>query len=245
MAKLCDAAGALNPETRGGAKGFPGDRGLDADMTPSFAERAPGGTGAEMSSTTDMRSDNGSLAKGGRVVSNADATPKGMTRTGARKRNAIAVASARAATSDSVGGAHHPNDGCTTNVANAAANDTTAVEQRLLTRLPSENKVGKGVSGRGGGRRRRRRGSTRQTVRVVGSGAHGGEVAMLADEVDRSEVVDGKGDGAGLILEGEDVAGGQAEDMCEEDDEGNVEYKLKLVNPPLDRLEHLFTQVRP
>ncbi|CAM9499158.1 unnamed protein product, partial [Ectocarpus sp. 8 AP-2014] len=29
----------------------------------------------------------------------------------------------------------------------------------------------------------------------------------------------------------------------EEDDEGNVEYKLKLVNPPLARLEHLFTQM--
>ncbi|CAM9243893.1 unnamed protein product, partial [Sphacelaria rigidula] len=29
----------------------------------------------------------------------------------------------------------------------------------------------------------------------------------------------------------------------EEDDEGNVEYKLKLVDPPLDRLEHLVTQM--
>ena len=30
----------------------------------------------------------------------------------------------------------------------------------------------------------------------------------------------------------------------EEDDFGNIEYKLKLVNPTLERVEHLTTQMK-
>ncbi|CAN0453741.1 unnamed protein product, partial [Discosporangium mesarthrocarpum] len=37
--------------------------------------------------------------------------------------------------------------------------------------------------------------------------------------------------------------GGLARDVSPEDDEGSVEYKLKLVDVPLERLEHLCTQV--
>jgi GTPase len=32
--------------------------------------------------------------------------------------------------------------------------------------------------------------------------------------------------------------------MDKEDDFGNIEYKLKLVNPDLDRVEHLTTQMK-
>ena len=34
------------------------------------------------------------------------------------------------------------------------------------------------------------------------------------------------------------------QNFIEEDDEGNVEYKLKLVNPSDDRLDHLATQMK-
>ena len=34
------------------------------------------------------------------------------------------------------------------------------------------------------------------------------------------------------------------EDFLEEDDEGNTEYKLKLICPSEDRLEHLTTQMK-
>lgn len=59
---------------------------------------------------------------------------------------------------------------------------------------------------------------------------------------ERNIVVNGQGDAA-LLEEGGVMEEGRAQDVCEENDEGNVEYKLKLVDPPLDRLEHLFTQV--
>lgn len=32
--------------------------------------------------------------------------------------------------------------------------------------------------------------------------------------------------------------------FIKEDDEGNIEYKLKLVNPSEDRLDHLATQMK-
>lgn len=32
--------------------------------------------------------------------------------------------------------------------------------------------------------------------------------------------------------------------MPEEDDFGNVEYKLKLANPTIERVEHLTTQMK-
>jgi ribosome-binding protein aMBF1 (putative translation factor) len=34
------------------------------------------------------------------------------------------------------------------------------------------------------------------------------------------------------------------QNFLKEDDEGNVEYKLKLVNPSDDRLDHLATQMK-
>jgi len=34
------------------------------------------------------------------------------------------------------------------------------------------------------------------------------------------------------------------QDFLKEDDEGNCEYKLKLVNPSDDRLDHLATQMK-
>ena len=63
-----------------------------------------------------------------------------------------------------------------------------------------------------------------------------------SDDGDDGEIEEVVVLGGGTV--GGGVANGRAEDVCEEDDEGNVEYKLKLVNPPLARLEHLFTQVQ-
>ena len=37
--------------------------------------------------------------------------------------------------------------------------------------------------------------------------------------------------------------GRNIEEFLEEDDEGNTEYKLKLVKPSDDRLDHLATQM--
>lgn len=81
----------------------------------------------------------------------------------------------------------------------------------------------------------------RRTAAKTTPSAHTGGVAVAAEDV-----VDGPmGDAVQLEngCGGGDVTGGCAQDVCEEDDEGSVEYKLKLVDPPLDRLEHLFTQV--
>ncbi|CAN0182816.1 unnamed protein product, partial [Laminaria digitata] len=108
----------------------------------------------------------------------------------------------------------------------------------------------------GGGRRRRRRSAAaRQAARSAESAKNGGQVAGVGPEGDldgdgeKDEAVE-VGVGVGVEEEGGVLVGGMAgmvdepaEDVCEEDDEGNVEYKLKLVNPPLDRLEHLFTQM--
>ena len=38
-----------------------------------------------------------------------------------------------------------------------------------------------------------------------------------------------------------ELNGGTVVQEEEEDDFGNIEYKLKLVNPPFDRVEHLTT----
>ena len=37
---------------------------------------------------------------------------------------------------------------------------------------------------------------------------------------------------------------GQVHQFEQENDYGNVEYKLKLANPSLDRVEHLTTQMK-
>ena len=42
-----------------------------------------------------------------------------------------------------------------------------------------------------------------------------------------------------MVKEGKNI-----EDFIEEDDEGNTEYKLKLVRPSDDRLDHLATQMK-
>lgn len=131
----------------------------------------------------------------------------------------------------------------------------------------SSTVVGVGASGGGrkkksgwnrGGRRRRRGksessntdgGNSQQEGRYKKKGSEGSKMpeasaggvgndepeARVEGEMNEEEIG---------VFGGDDVvANGQAEDVSEEDDEGNVEYKLKLVNPPLDRLEHLFTQV--
>lgn len=41
-----------------------------------------------------------------------------------------------------------------------------------------------------------------------------------------------------------ELEGGVVLQMEKEDDFGNIEYKLKLVNPPFDRVEHLTTQMK-
>ena len=129
--------------------------------------------------------------------------------------------------------------------------------------VASGNDSGVGVSGRkktgrSRGGRRRRRGTG-----GAGSEGSGGEAGRRGQNqrAGQSQVAVGTGDtlessgGAdvaggdmnedqvGVFGAGDVVADGRADDVPEEDDEGNVEYKLKLVNPPLDRLEHLFTQV--
>lgn len=40
------------------------------------------------------------------------------------------------------------------------------------------------------------------------------------------------------------AANGQVMALEKEDDYGNVEYKLKLANPSLERVEHLTTQMK-
>lgn len=126
--------------------------------------------------------------------------------------------------------------------------------------------VGVGASGgerrkksgwnRGGRRRRRGKsessstagGNSQQEERSQKGGLEGLKVSEAsAGGVGNDEpeaIVEGEMNEEIGVFGGNDVvANGQAEDVSEEDDEGNVEYKLKLVNPPLDRLEHLFTQV--
>lgn len=92
----------------------------------------------------------------------------------------------------------------------------------------------------GTGKGRRRRSSAREARRVLekeaAQAAQDARAAAAEDGDDLTRVGSISGVGVGLKE-------GPAEDVCEEDDEGNVEYKLKLVDPPLDRLEHLFTQV--
>ena len=109
---------------------------------------------------------------------------------------------------------------------------------------------GGGSGGGGGGRRRRRRSAAvRQAARSAGGTRKAGqsrgaeaEETLDVGEKDAAMEVDGMEGGGGMLEGG--MVDEPAEDVCEEDDEGNVEYKLKLVDPPLDRLEHLFTQVR-
>lgn len=105
------------------------------------------------------------------------------------------------------------------------------------------------VAGRGaaapagrGGRSRRRRKNAAKSAAAAAAAAAAAEAAAAKnnDEGDADSDTDDDDD---KQAEGVPVANGRAEDVCEEDDEGNVEYKLKLVNPPLARLEHLFTQV--
>lgn len=46
-------------------------------------------------------------------------------------------------------------------------------------------------------------------------------------------------------LKAQCIADGQkVKSMEQEDDFGNIEYKLKLVNPTFDRVEHLTTQMK-
>lgn len=178
------------------------------------------------------------------VVEDADMVSKAASRGGARKRRAAAAAAAALARSaaamktvetdtTAAGGAHRTSAPALL-VAPATLGGGTLTTPSVP---PSHNGGGGKSTGQGRGGRRRRRGS------AAARSAHGatGDAIVDALDVGSEELEDEE---AGALLGGRDVEHGRAENVCEEDDEGNVEYKLKLVDPPLERLEHLFTQVR-
>ncbi|CAM9693756.1 unnamed protein product [Scytosiphon promiscuus] len=120
--------------------------------------------------------------------------------------------------------------------AGGSAAATAAAPAAVATRGPVE-----------GGRSRRRRKNAAKAAAAAAAAA--AAVAAKSNGHnnggDGNEEEEDEGE-AEVVLEGVKQGGladGRAEDVCSEDDEGNVEYKLKLVNPPLDRLEHLFTQM--
>lgn len=182
------------------------------------------------------------LPAGGSAAGAVMATSRG----GARKRRAAAAAAAAAAAqriAEKSSGNSTPAAVVAkpSSVAAAVAGDTVAAG------TPAKKKNAPGT-----GRGHRRRSAAREARRILQKeAAQAREDNARAVEAAAKAEVAAAGGGedaatgfvAGVGVGGVKVEEGPAEDVCEEDDEGNVEYKLKLVDPPLDRLEHLVTQV--
>lgn len=249
----------INPVSMGTSDNLTGQNAgvVDKMLTPRLLGGTPTTAAVQLSSRNE---DGGVNAEGQKGVLMRGEEGSGRLHAVAPEAVVEAIDASAAASALAVTGVFKPTTALVQGIRNSStlrASNVTVSSTAVDVGASTGRKKKKSGWNRGGRRRRRGKsdgsntdgGNSEQEGRSQKGGLEGSKMSESSaggvgnDELEARVEEEMNEEEIGVFGRDDVVANGQAEDVEEEDDEGNVEYKLKLVNPPLDRLEHLFTQV--